>query len=436
MAALDETHDPNLDSWLTSANAPDTDFPIQNLPLGVFSRTGYEQHRRCGVAIGNCVLDVSAAKHLLSHEAREAAEACAAPTLNPLMQMGPAAWRALRTGVSQLMAAENAAHQESVTRHLVAMANATMHLPAHIPNYTDFYSSVFHATNVGRIFRPDNPLLPNYKWLPIAYHGRASSIRVSGQDFHRPKGQLKPADGPPAYAPSRSLDYELELGFYIAGDSTLGEPVPIARAGEHIFGFSLLNDWSARDVQAWEYQPLGPFLAKNFATTVSPWIVTMDALAPYRAPAFRRPKGDPMPLSYLTVPADQAEGGLDIRVEAYLLTRVMGERNLAPHRLSHGSFAGNYWTPAQMLAHHSSNGCNLETGDLIGTGTISGPDKDSCGSLLELTARGTEPIALPSGETRGFLEDGDTVIFRGHCARDGFARIGFGECRAMVLPAL
>ena len=436
MTALDETHDPNLRSWLDSANAPDTDFPIQNLPLGVFSRKGYEQHRRCGVAIGNFVLDVSAGKHLLVHEAREAAEACAAPTLNPLMEMGRAAWKALRAGVSQLMAAENADHRESVKRHLLPMADATMHLPVHIDNYTDFYSSIFHATNVGRIFRPDNPLLPNYKWVPIAYHGRASSIRVSGHDFHRPKGQIKPAEGPPVYAPSRTLDYELELGFYVAGDTTLGETVPIALAGERIFGFSLLNDWSARDVQAWEYQPLGPFLAKNFATTVSPWIVTMDALAPYRAPAFRRPEGDPAPLPHLSASADQEEGGLDIQVEAYLLTQAMQARKLAPQVLSRGTFAGNYWTPAQMVAHHSSNGCNFENGDLIGTGTISGPEKNSCGSLLELTARGTEPITLPSGEKRGFVEDGDTVIFRGHCARNGFARIGFGECRATVLPAL
>jgi fumarylacetoacetase len=315
------------------------------------------------------------------------------------------------------------------------MAEARMHLPAQIPNYTDFYSSIHHATNVGRLFRPDNPLLPNYKWLPIAYHGRASSIRVSGHAFHRPRGQIKPPDAQaPVYAPSRSLDYELELGFYIAGDSELGETVPIARAAERIFGFSLLNDWSARDIQAWEYQPLGPFLAKNFATTVSPWVVTMEALAPYRVPAAARGDGDPAPLPHLFAASDQAEGGIDIQVEACLLTRAMEERGLAPQRLSRASFAGNYWTPAQMVAHHASNGCNLETGDLFGTGTISGPDKGSEGSLLELTGRGTEKIALPTGEARGFLEDGDSVILRAHCAREGFARIGFGECRATVLP--
>jgi fumarylacetoacetase len=432
---LDETHDPKRRSWLESANAPGTDFPIQNLPFGVFSKRGYE-NRRCGIAIGDCVLDVAMSKQLLPHDAQEAAEACASAVLNPLMQLGPAAWRALRRGVSDLLSEVGAERRESVEMHLVPMADAEMHLPVQIPNYTDFYSSIHHATNVGRIFRPDNPLLPNYKWVPIAYHGRASSIRVNGA-FHRPKGQIKPADADtPVYAPTRSLDYEVELGFYLAGDTQLGETVPVAHAAERIFGFCLLNDWSARDMQAWEYQPLGPFLAKNFASTVSPWIVTMDALAPYRVPAAARPQGDPQPLPHLAAPGDQSEGGIGIEVEAYLLTRAMQKSGTAPQRLSQASFADNYWTPAQMVAHHASGGCNLQTGDLLGTGTISGSENGSQGSLLELTARGTQPIALLAVEKRGFLEDGDTVILRGHCVREGYARIGFGECRAMVLPAV
>jgi fumarylacetoacetase len=354
--ALDHTHDVKRRSWLESANDPAGDYPIQNLPFGVFSRKGYEQHRRCGIAIGDCILDVAMAKHLLPHEAHDAAEACDAPVLNSLMQLGARAWSALRRGVSDLLSVQGAAHRESAEMHLVPMADTDMHLPVQIGDYTDFYSSIHHATNVGRIFRPDNPLLPNYKWVPIAYHGRASSIRVSGHSFRRPKGQIKPADAEaPTYAPTRSLDYEVELGLFLVGDTELGETVPIARAPEHIFGVCLLNDWSARDVQAWEYQPLGPFLAKNFASTVSPWIVTMDALAPYRVAAAARAQGDPAPLPHLTDAEDQKQGGIDIQVEAYLLTRAMAEGGIAPHRLSHASFAGNYWTPAQMIAHHTTH---------------------------------------------------------------------------------
>jgi fumarylacetoacetase len=429
---LDETHDPARRAWLESANDPACEFPIQNLPFGVFSRGG--DAPRCGVAIGDCILDISRVAQYVDETARVAAVECESSTLNALMRQGPAGWRALRGALSRLL--HDTHYKRAVEANLVPMAEAKLHLPVQISNYTDFYSSIHHATNVGRIFRPDNPLLPNYKYVPIAYHGRASSIRVSGQAFHRPKGQIKPADAnAPTYAPSRSLDYELELGFYVACDMGLGETVPIAQARDRIFGFSLLNDWSARDIQAWEYQPLGPFLAKNFATTVSPWVVTMDALAPYRVPAAHRAEGDPPPLPYLMDARDQTEGGLDIRVEAYLLTAAMAERGLAPHPLSQGSFAGNYWTPVQMVAHHASNGCNLQTGDLFGTGTISGPEPGSQGSLLELTARGTEPIALPTGEKRGFLDDSDTVILRAHCEREGFARIGFGECRGTVLPA-
>jgi fumarylacetoacetase len=316
------------------------------------------------------------------------------------------------------------------------MADAKLLLPAKIGNFTDFFASVFHATNAGRMFRPDNPLLPNYKYVPVAYHSRPSSIRVSGTPVRRPHGQIKLPDAPaPVYTACRNLDYELELGFYVGVPSELGVPVGIDQAPEHIFGFCLVNDWSARDIQAWEYQPLGPFLAKNFATTVSPWVITMEALAPYRTGAFKRPDGDPAPLPHLASDTDQASGGLDITLEAWLQTEAMRAKNQAPLRLSRGSFATIYWTVAQMLAHHASNGCNLETGDLIASGTVSGPDSDSLACLLELTMRGQKPLQLPGGETRGFLEDGDEIIFRGSCAADGFARIGFGECRAVVLPA-
>jgi fumarylacetoacetase len=306
-----------------------------------------------------------------------------------------------------------------------------------IGNFTDFFASIFHATNTGRMFRPDNPLLPNYKYVPVAYHGRASSICVSGTPVRRPSGQTKRGEETaPVYRPARSLDYELELGFYIGRPSTLGAPVPIAEAGAHVFGYCLLNDWSARDIQAWEAQPLGPFLAKNFATSVSPFVVTAAALAPFRTTAFARPAGDPAPLPYLAAPQDQATGGLDITMEAYILTAKMREEGAAPFRLSRSSFAQVYWTVAQMVAHHASNGCNLEIGDLMGSGTVSGPEPESRASLLELSKGGREAVALPDGDTRRFLEDGDEIISRGHCERTGFARIGFGECRAVIAPAI
>jgi fumarylacetoacetase len=309
-------------------------------------------------------------------------------------------------------------------------------LPVAIGDFTDFYASVFHATNAGRAFRPENPLLPNYKYVPVAYHGRSSSVRVSGTPVKRPKGQRKPVDQTaPDYGPSRNMDFELELGMYIGTPTDLGDIVPIAKAAEHIFGFCLLNDWSARDVQAWEYQPLGPFLGKNFATTVSPWVVTQDALAPFRVPGFTRPQGDPEPLPHLADPEDRAHGGFDITLEAYLATDAMRRSGMPPKRLTQTSFATTYWTFAQMVAHHTSNGCNLATGDLIGSGTVSGPEKSSWGSLLELTARGREPIELQSGEQRGFIEDGDEIIFRGFAQKPGYPRIGFGECRAVMLPA-
>ena len=429
---LNETHDPSRQSFVTSANASDCDFPIQNLPFGAF-RPGPGQPPRVGVAIGDQILDVAAAASSQEGLAGEAARACAAPQLNPLMSLGPQAWSALRLALSRGLRVES---DGSFRQHLTPMAQAEMLLPVAVGDFTDFFASIFHATNAGRMFRPDNPLMPNYKYVPVAYHSRTSSIIVSGTPFKRPRGQRKaPNDAAPSYGPSRNLDFELELGMYIGAPSALGEPVPVGKAAEHIFGFCLLNDWSARDVQAWEYQPLGPFLGKNFATTVSPWVVTEEALAPFRTAAFARPQGDPAPLPHLDDAEDRAHGGLDIALEAYFSTEKMRQSGTASARITQTSFALMYWTVAQMIAHHTSNGCNVCVGDLIGSGTVSGPDKSSWGSLLELTARGREPIVLPGGEQRGFIEDGDEIIFRGFCAREGFARIGFGECRGTVLPA-
>jgi fumarylacetoacetase len=431
-ATLNETHDPARRSCVETANAPDSDFPIQNLPFGVF-RPSPGASPRVGVAIGDQVLDVAAASASLGGEAAAAAQACAAPYLNGLMALGPPAWSALRLSLSRALSANGG--DRSLSRHLIPMAKAELLLPVAIGDFTDFYASVFHATNAGRAFRPDNPLLPNYKYVPVAYHGRASSVRVSGTPVKRPQGQRKgPNEQAPSYGASRNMDFELELGMYIGTPTTLGETVPVAKAAEHIFGFCLLNDWSARDVQAWEYQPLGPFLGKNFATTVSPWVVTQEALAPFRVAAFARPGGDPAPLPYLTDADDQAHGGLDITLEAYLATDAMRRAGMAPQRLTRTAFATTYWTVAQMVAHHTCNGCNLVVGDLIGSGTVSGPEKESWGSLLELTARGREPIALPTGEQRGFIEDGDEIVFRGFCSKQNYPRIGFGECRDVLLP--
>jgi fumarylacetoacetase len=436
---LDETHDPALKSFIAAANTPDCDFAIQNLPYGVFRGRGSSAPPRVGVAIGDAVLDITAVADLLDGEAAHAAAACAKPHLNALMECGPPAWAALRLALSRLLRRDGGGSEwrSSIDRHLTPIDEAELSVPAKIGNFTDFFASIFHATNTGRMFRPDNPLLPNYKYVPVAYHGRASSIAASGAPVRRPHGQTKRAEETvPVYRPSRSLDYELELGFYIGVASPLGAAVPIAAAGAHVFGFCLVNDWSARDIQAWESQPLGPFLAKNFATTVSPFVVTAAALAPFRVPAFVRPDGDPAPLPHLVAGEDQAGGGFDIVMEAHLLTAAMRRRGEAPFRLSRGSFANVYWTVAQMIAHHTSNGCNLQTGDLMASGTVSGPEPATWGSLLELTRGGRERLALPDGETRAFLDDGDEVIFRAYCARDGFARVGFGECRAIIEPAL
>ncbi len=430
---LNETHDPARRSFVESANSPACDFPIQNLPFGVF-RPERGQPPRVGVAIGDQILDVAAAGKSLGGLAGEAAWACAAPHLNDLMALGPETWMALRLALSRGLSTEQ--ENKHFREHLTPMAQAEIALPVAVGDFTDFFASIFHATNAGRMFRPDNPLMPNYKYVPVAYHSRASSIIPSGTPFKRPRGQRKgPNEDAPSYGPSRNLDFELEVGMYVGTPSKPGEPVPVSDAAAHIFGFCLLNDWSARDVQAWEYQPLGPFLGKNFATTVSPWVVTAQALAPYHTPAFARPAGDPTPLPHLDDADDRANGGLGITLEAYIATETMRRAGTPPQRISQTSFALMYWTVAQMVAHHTSNGCNLRIGDLLGSGTVSGPEKSSWGSLLELSARGREPLALPGGEQRGFIEDGDEIIFRGFCSKQGFARIGFGECRAVVQPA-
>jgi len=425
-AVMNATHDPRLRSWVASANQPGADFPIQNLPFGVFRGPRPAIRAGIGVAIGDQILDLNACAQAgrISPEFRQAA---AAASLNSLMKMEPADLSSLRQQLSGLLRTGS----EPVKSLLVPMRGAVMQLPVEIGDYTDFYASIFHATNVGKLFRPDDPLLPNYKYVPVGYHGRASSIMVSGHAVRRPHGQRKDANAEaPAFGPSRSLDYEVEAGFFVGRGNRLGEPIPIAAAASHVFGACLVNDWSARDIQAWEYQPLGPFLGKNFATTISPWAVTMEALEPFRVPAFARAAGDPDPLPYLDSPVERQHGGIDITLEVYLGT------TLGTTRLSRATARNLYWTIGQLLAHHASNGCNLRTGDLLASGTVSGPEPDERGCLLELTRRGAEPIQLTDGTFRKFLEDGDEVIIRGYCERPGFARIGFGECRGVVKAAL
>jgi fumarylacetoacetase len=435
-ATLDSTHDPALRSWVASANRPDCDFPIQNLPFAVFRRAGGGENFRCGVAIGDCVLDLGALDMLGPFEglSAEALAACAEPSLNRLMTLGRNAWVALRRGLSQCLR-EGAPRAAELGTVLIQQRDAEFTLPARIGNYTDFYASIHHATAVGRLFRPDQPLLPNYKWVPIAYHGRASSLGVSGQEVRRPRGQIMPRGADrPQLAPSARLDYELEVGVLIGTGNALGRPIPIAQAEEHVFGLCLLNDWSARDLQAWEYQPLGPFLAKSFATTISPWVVTLEALAPFRLP-WTRPAQDPQPLPYLDSAALRAGGALDMHLEVSIETAAMRAAGTAPQRLARTNFRHSYWSIAQMVAHHTVNGCNLETGDLLGTGTQSGPAPEEAGSLLELTEGGKRPLHLESGETRTFIEDGDRVILHAWCERPDRTRIGFGEASATVLAA-
>ena len=439
--ATDDTLRPDLRSWVESANDPATDFPIQNLPFGVFRRGDSTENPRIGVAIGDQILDVAAAARAGAlagnREASLAATYCNQPSLNALMAQGRGPARALRRALNSLLGADSGTASAKSGALLVPQADAELLLPANVGDYTDFYASVFHATNVGSMFRPDNPLLPNYKYVPIGYHGRSSSVVVSGTPVRRPCGQTRDeaSGSPPVFGPTRRLDYELEIGAFVAAGNALGQAIPIDRAEEHIFGLCLLNDWSARDVQAWEYQPLGPFLAKNFATTISPWIVTLDALAPFRAPAFKRPASDPAPLPYLHSAADQRHGALDVTLEVYLRSRTMRDRGDAPIRLTRSRFAQMYWTLAQLVTHHTSNGCNLRPGDLLGSGTVSGETKESRGCLLELTWRGSEPLQLPTGETRRFLEDGDEVVLRARCEREGWRSIGFGECRGVIEPS-
>jgi len=432
-ATPDFTNDSQARSWLTSANEADCPFPIQNLPFAIF-RHGTEPFRG-GVAIGDQIVDLArfAGGVCASKEALRGARA-AGSTLNALMQLGPPVWQALRR---ELFAGliEGSPAASSLRECLVPQHGATFALPAEIGDYTDFYTSIHHATAIGRQFRPDNPLLPNYKWVPIGYHGRSSSIGVSGQSFARPRGQcMIPGETIPTVSPSRRVDYELELGVWVGPGNVRGTSIPIADAENHVFGLCLLNDWSARDLQAWEYQPLGPFLAKNFATTVSPWVVTLQALAPFRT-ALTRPEGDPQPLPYLDDPRNRESGAIDIQLEAMIETPRMRAAGLPPQRLSLTSFRHAYWTIAQLIAHHTVNGCNLRPGDLLGTGTQSGPTPGEAGSLTELTLGGAKPLDVGDGERRSFLEDGDAIVFRAWCESRGAARVGFGELRGYVLCA-
>ena len=413
--SLDATHDPELQSWVESANDPAADFPIQNLPFGIFRRKRSREAPRGGVAIGDQILDLAAVGLKTG------------PNLNRLAAAGRPAWKSLRAVLSKALSDTN--QRKRFSKFLVPRKKAELFLPVQIGDYSDFYAGIYHAQNAGRLFRPDNPLLPNYHWVPIGYHGRASSVVVSGTPVVRPLGQTKAPDAPaPSFGPSRRLDFELELGVVIGPGNPLGRPVPIAKARDHVFGVTLFNDWSARDIQAWEYQPLGPFLAKSFASTMSPWIVTLDALEPFRCAAFPRSGDQPAPLPYLSDERDQKNGHFDIQLEVHLRTRKMPR----PHRLSRSSFRHAYWTPAQLVTHQASNGCNLRPGDLLGSGTISGPAPDALGALLEMTQGGKNPVALPSGETRTFLEDGDEVILRGRCERPGYRSLGFGEAAGRI----
>ncbi len=439
---VDLTLDPSRRSWVRGATAPGGDFPLQNLPFGIFRRAGTHEAPRVGVAIGDAILDVTAcvAVGLLDDDGAALAAACAcnAPALNALMARGAAPRRALRRALSLLLGDELPAERQALVAHaLVPQEEAELFLPAQVGDYTDFYASVHHATNVGSMFRPDQPLLPNYKWVPIGYHGRASSVVVSGTPVRRPAGQRKAPDDPaPTVGPSRSLDYELELGVFIGPGNPLGTPIPLAEAEAHAFGVCLLNDWSARDLQSWEYQPLGPFLAKSFATSVSPWVVTMEALAPFRGPLAPRAEGDPAPLPYLDHPDDCAQGGVALTLQVALRTAAMRAQGMAPHVVSVSSTQQLYWTLGQMITHHASNGCNLRPGDLLGSGTVSGPTPESRGCLLERTWRGAEPLTLPTGELRRFLEDGDEVVLSAWAERPGAVRIGLGTCRGVVEGAL
>jgi fumarylacetoacetase len=434
--SIDETHDPKRQSWVGSAQGH-ADFPIQNLPFGVFSVKG--DAPRGGVAIGDEILDLTAAlgAGLFSGEAKRAAVAAAGATLNPLMALGRQPRVALRKRLSALLAAEGgegANAQKLAAKLLHKAADCTLHLPAVIGAFTDFYAGIHHAVNGGRRRRPDAPLTPNYKYVPVAYHSRASSVCISGAPIKRPSGQLMLAkDAEPSFGPCQKLDFELELGVWIGPGNALGEPIPVAQAADHIVGLCLLNDWSARDIQDWEMQPLGPFLAKNFGTTISPWVITAEALAPFRIPQAPRPEGDPRPLAYLWDDADQQSGAFAVELEVLLSTDGLRAQGMPPQPLSLSNTRHLYWTVAQMLAHHTCGGCNLQPGDLFGSGTISAPTSSGYGSIRELSQDGQRPITLPSGETRSFVEDGDEVIFRARARRDGYVSIGFGDCRSRIV---
>jgi fumarylacetoacetase len=429
---LNETHDPLLRSWVITANTPTADFPIQNLPLGIFRRRGSNESFRPGVAVGDQILDLPealAALELTDSDLRSARNTLIGQTsLNEFMAAGRPLWSALRLALSRALRTD-ARQQAKLKRCLSAAKQAELALPATIGDYTDFYTSIHHAFAVGKLFRPTQPLLPNYRWVPIGYHGRSSSIGVSGQSFQRPWGQLSPENGQgtPTFAPSGRLDFELELGIFIGLGNPSGSCIPLDRADENIFGMSLLNDWSARDLQQWEGQPLGPFLAKNFATTISPWIVTWEALEPYRIP-WSRAAEEPPPLPYLDSAELRARGALDIHLEIALQSERMRQRGRPPAEIARSNFRYSYWAVAQLVAHHTINGCNLQPGDLLGTGTQSGPRPEQAGSLLELTHGGREPLNLGGGESRTFLEDGDAVFIRANCQREGAVRIGFGDC--------
>jgi fumarylacetoacetase len=435
---INETHDPKLKSWVESANDPNSDFPIQNLPFCVVDPNPDDPLGEVGVAIGDQILKIGDCfNDGLLKKAYELIGDGNLFCLNDLYPEFKTALITLRQELTELLSDKSPEENISKAKaNLLPASECVFYLPFPIGDYTDFYASIFHATNVGSMFRPDNPLLPNYKYVPIGYHGRASSIVISGTDIKRPKGQNRTdTESAPVYIPCKNLDYEMEVGFFVGRGCEIGETIPISEAEDHIFGLCLVNDWSARDIQGWEYQPLGPFLAKNFATTVSPFVVTMEALAPFRTAAFARPDGDPAPLPYLNDEQNQKFGGLDIQLEVFIASQKMRDEKIEPMLLSSSNMKDLYWTIGQMLAHHASGGCNLQTGDLMASGTVSGKEKHERGCMLELTWRGKEPLTLPTGEERRFLEDGDEVIMRGFCEREGFRRIGFGECRGIILPA-
>jgi len=426
---INETHDINLKSWIGSANDPETDFPIQNLPYVYFERSASDGTGGIGVLIGDQILDLSRCREdgLLAGEDLAGISWAFQPgaAVSNLFDAEAETLSALRRRLVGLLGDEaDESTRNAVSKNLISSSDAAFDVPCDIADYTDFYCSIYHATNVGKLFRPDNPLLPNYNWVPIGYHGRASSIVVSGTDVRRPNGQGRPdPEAPPVFGPSRRLDYEMEVGFYVGKGNDLGDSIPIGEAEGHIFGLCLVNDWSARDVQGWEYQPLGPFLGKSFATTVSPAVVTMEALAPFRTPAFDRGDEYPAPLPYLSDEKNAASGGIDLKLDVFIATKQMRDEGIEPHRISRSNLKDLFWTIGQMLTHHASNGCNLQTGDLIASGTVSGKEDNERGCLLEMTLGGKEPIELPSGETRKFLEDYDEIIMRGFCEREGFRRL-------------